>query len=444
MSGEEEKRVLNDFSAEVKASVPLWLEPVRKNPSAETLQVALGNLLRLEKKTRLASDIDSTLELTKTIVSLCRELNEWKTLEEHITLLCKRRAQVPKVIQAMIQQAYAMIEETPNEEVKCSLIKTLRAVSDGKIYVELERARMTRMLANMEEKAGRVQEACTLLQETQAETIGSMEIKEKAELILEQIRLCLAVKDFIRAEIIMGKVTSKVLDNVDLQSLKLQFYNLAIQFYMNSNRYKDACKAYLHMFNTPLVQEDEKQWRPVLEKATLLCVLSPHDSEINDIMGRLTVEKKLERLPIYKNLLHEFVLTELMAWPLTNAEDFKQDEIFTDMEQGDVRWQDLRKRSIQHNLRVLAAYYTNLTYDRAAQLLNLSTQELEESLSHLVSEKKLFGKIDRPAGIISFAKKKTSTEELNAWASDIDSFLSLVEDTCHMIHRENMVHGITS
>jgi 26S proteasome regulatory subunit N5 len=252
------------------------------------------------------------------------------------------------------------------------------------------------------------------------------------------------VKDFIRAEIIMGKVTSKVLDNVDLQSLKLQFYNLAIQFYMNSNRYKDACKAYLHMFNTPLVQEDEKQWRPVLEKATLLCVLSPHDSEINDIMGRLTVEKKLERLPIYKNLLHEFVLTELMAWPLTNAEDFKQDEIFTDMEQGDVRWQDLRKRSIQHNLRVLAAYYTNLTYDRAAQLLNLSTQELEESLSHLVSEKKLFGKIDRPAGIISFAKKKTSTEELNAWASDIDSFLSLVEDTCHMIHRENMVHGITS
>ena len=39
-------------------------------------------------------------------------------------------------------------------------------------------------------------------------------------------------------------------------------------------------------------------------------------------------------------------------------------------------------------------------------------------------------------------KKQTSDEVLNAWVSDIDSLLSLVEDTCQMINRENMVHGI--
>jgi 26S proteasome regulatory subunit N5 len=439
---QEEKSKILDYAADVKRFVPEWLEPVRKNPSAETLGVALGLLLGLEKKARLASDYDSTLELTKTIVDICKELGEWKTLEAQITLLCKRRAQVPKVIQAIIKRAYEFVDETPSDEVKLSLLETLRQVSDGKIYVELERARMTRQLAEMEEKAGNLEKAATLMQETQAETIGSMEISEKADLILEQIRLCMEVKDYIRAEIIMGKVQTKVLEDEKMQDLKLKFYNLCITFYLHFNRYLDACKAYLHLFNTPVIQADEKQWISALEQATTLCVLSPFDNEVSDLMGRLSTEKKLERLPRFKALLDLFVRTELMPWPLANESEFKTDPLFSDMEQGDTRFLALHKCNIQKNLRVLAGYYTNITYARAAELLQLDTERLEEELSELVSAKKVHAKIDRPAGIICFVKKKSSVEELNAWATDIDSLLDLVEDTCHMINRENMVHGL--
>lgn len=41
------------------------------------------------------------------------------------------------------------------------------------------------------------------------ETYGSMEKKEKVEFILEQMRLCIAVKDYIRTQIISKKINTK-------------------------------------------------------------------------------------------------------------------------------------------------------------------------------------------------------------------------------------------
>lgn len=49
----------------------------------------------------------------------------------------------------------------------------------GKIYVEVERARLTHKLAMMKEAEGDITEAATILQELQVETFGSMERKEK-------------------------------------------------------------------------------------------------------------------------------------------------------------------------------------------------------------------------------------------------------------------------
>lgn len=47
----------------------------------------------------------------------------------------------------------------------------------------------------------------------QVETFGSMEKREKVEFILEQMRLCLAKKDYIRTSIISKKINTKFFDN---------------------------------------------------------------------------------------------------------------------------------------------------------------------------------------------------------------------------------------
>ena len=60
----------------------------------------------------------------------------------------------------------------------------------------------------------------------QVETIGVMKIREKAEILLEQVRLCLAKKDFIRAEIISNKVNTKALEGNDMQVHSWSFVSM--------------------------------------------------------------------------------------------------------------------------------------------------------------------------------------------------------------------------
>lgn len=47
---------------------------------------------------------------------------------------------------------------------------------------------------------------------------------KQVELILEQIRLCLAKKDYIRTQIISKKINTKFFEDEGTQDLKLKFY----------------------------------------------------------------------------------------------------------------------------------------------------------------------------------------------------------------------------
>jgi len=54
-----------------------------------------------------------------------------------------------------------------------------------------------------------------MLSAWQVETFGSMEKKEKVEFILEQMRLCLAKKDYVRTQIISKKINTKYFEDVE-------------------------------------------------------------------------------------------------------------------------------------------------------------------------------------------------------------------------------------
>jgi len=71
----------------------------------------------------------------------------------------------------------------------------------------------------------------------------------------------------------------------------------------------------------------------------------------------------------------------------------------------------------------------------------LSEKEMETELSELVCSKFLHAKIDRPAGTIKFGEKQTYTDRLNDWSGSISKMLDLVENTCHLIQKEQMVHA---
>jgi 26S proteasome regulatory subunit N5 len=81
-------------------------------------------------------------------------------------------------------------------------------------------------LAKIKEDEGDVTGAANIIQELQVETYGSMKKQEKVELILEQMRLCLSKKDYIRTQIISKKINTKFFDDdkLEIQQLKLKYY----------------------------------------------------------------------------------------------------------------------------------------------------------------------------------------------------------------------------
>ena len=84
-----------------------------------------------------AGDIGGTTELVTAMVEFCWEAKDLPKLNETISLLAKRRAQLKQAVTAMVQLASKYVEELTDEAAKLQLIETLRAVSEGKMFVEV-------------------------------------------------------------------------------------------------------------------------------------------------------------------------------------------------------------------------------------------------------------------------------------------------------------------
>ncbi|KAI8805251.1 PCI domain-containing protein [Cladochytrium replicatum] len=439
----QEVKMEKDFSAIVDQQMP----EIDLLAQSGKLQEALDKLLLLEKQTRSASDLASNSRVLIHIIKLCYNAGNWKMIGEYVVLLSKKHGMLKQAITKMVKEAITYLDSTPDLETKLSLINTLRLVTDGKIFVEVERARLTRMLSKIREDEGKIAEAADILQELQVETFGSMERREKTDFILEQMRLCLAKKDYTRMQIISKKISTKFFENKENHDLKLRFYELMIQHALHEEAFLSVCKYYRAVYDTPSIQEDESKWVQVLANVILFVVLSPYDNEQSDLIQRIYADSNLSKIPHEKDFVKCFITNELMRWPKMEevyGAALKQTFVFDKTtEEGKKRWETLHQRVIEHNIRVIAKYYTRITLKRLTQLLDLNTNDAQEFLSKLVVSKTIYARIDRPAEIVSFVPRKDANTVLNEWSRDINDLLELIVKTTHLITKEEMVHGIT-
>ena len=438
-----------DYSSTVEEKLPIAQTLAKDGKLNEALEMLLG----LEKQTRTGADMMSTSKILVAIVNMCYDAKDWTLLNEHIIMLTKKRSQIKTAVTKMVQQCYSWVkdEKLPNKEVELKLIETLRTVTEGKIYVEVERARLTHRLAQIQENSGDVAAAAKTMQDLQVETYGSMEKKEKVELILEQMRLCLATKDYIRTQIISKKITTRFFENTEHQELKLTFYKFMIELDQHEGTYLNICRHYRAIYDTPCIQEDEEKKLDTLKNMTLYVILSPFDNEQSDLIHRILTEKALNKIPTYKVLLEQFTNLELIEQKkfseLYEAElkkglkHSKPTNVFDEKtELGRQRWADLKKRIVEHNIRIMATYYTKISLKRMAELLALSEAEAEDFLSTMVVKKSVEAKTDRLDGIVDFTKHQDPNDMLNSWSHSISELLSMVMKTTHLVNKEEMVH----
>ena len=111
------------------------------------------------------------------------------------------------------------------------------------------------MLAIIKETNGLVEEAADM-QEVKVETFGSMDKREKVEFILEQMRLCLAKKDYTRTQILSRKISPKFFQDIGTEDLKLKFYKQMIEVDIQNDAYLSISKHFWEIYNTKMIQDD--------------------------------------------------------------------------------------------------------------------------------------------------------------------------------------------
>jgi 26S proteasome regulatory subunit N5 len=417
----------------------------------ESPEAAVERLLSLERVNRMAAAGPETSAVCVAVIRVFSNLKDWKAVGEHVVLLSKRRAQLKAAVTKTVQEAMTYLDVVTDDADRLTLLETLRDVTAGKIYVELEGARLSRRLAKLKEDKGDVEAAAEIMQELQIETFGGMERSEKFDFILEQMRLCLEKNDFIRGAIIAKKIIPRQLNKDEFDQEKLRFYSLMIRIHARNRDYMGICRAYLERYETATCKADEALWSRELRLASLFLILSPRDSMQSDMLHRVRAYKDMSKLDTYGDLLKMFATDELIGWPhlverfgaeLTSVVSLAAMEAKTE----DVDWKiALKERCTEHNLRVVSKYYTRIRLHRLAELLDQTEDDTERKLAAMVADKKaLWAKIDRPAKIVSFAKPKNADTTLNAWATNVTSLLDIVERTCHLVGREMMVHNVKS
>lgn len=229
-------------------------------------------------------------------------------MNDQVLVLSKKHGQLKQAITKMVQTVMGFLDDTPSLEVKLSVIESLRTVTEGKIFVEVERARVTKILSDIKKEQGDLRAATDILCELQVETFGSMERREKTEFILAQVALCIEVKDWTQAGILSRKISTKYLARKpkktpeqlekeekerqkkrdrgeevpevkedDTTDLKLRYYEQQIILAKHDDKYLEVCKYYRQVLDTEAVEEDPSKLHPVC--ASSHCAVSASKSK---------------------------------------------------------------------------------------------------------------------------------------------------------------------
>ena len=317
-----------------------------------------------------------------------------------------------------------------------------------------------------------------------------MSRREKTEFILEQVALCIENGDWTQAGILARKISTRYfarkpkktageiekakkekeerdrmrsdgtvgdmaeepIDD-DVTDLKLRYYEQQITLAKHDDKYLEACKNYRQVLDTEAVENNPDQLNASLARVIYFILLAPYDNEQSDLLHRIFQDSRIQTsCPTEAHLIKLFTVPELMRWPAIEENygpHLTSTDIFSATEKAEgkddkahQRWLDFRKRVIEHNVRVIAKYYTRIHFSRLTTLLDLPAQETEKYISDLVTSKTIYARIDRPAQIVSFEKTRDADEVLNEWSGNMKSLLGLLERIDHLITKEEMMARI--
>ncbi|EPY36337.1 26S proteasome regulatory subunit N5 [Strigomonas culicis] len=437
--------------------------PVLLRSSNASLEDIIAEVLQLEKITRLGGDVASTKRLTVEILRIYRVQKDIDKMLEMLDVLMRKRAQTKPVQSAMIAECSVVLHDGSLSKGKEEeVLGRLAHSTENKIHVELEHARFTIELAQLHEAAGRKRSAYDMLRALQIETITNMPRLEKLDALNCQIRLCLELEDYEHAPLISRKINYRALGREEAQEKKMVYFDLMRQYYAKKNSFFNIGRCWYETYLT--VKETDKKLT-ALSNAALHYLISEHSSakELEDMAectafcpgtkmaDRATalseickrLKSDLEDLPLLYFLLQRFNSIELMRGKIgsrlhelcnTHAELIHFPE----------RQKLLHDRCSEHDLMVVARFYSRIPLQRLGQLVGLSPEHAEAFIMTMVTNGTLYAKMDRVDGLVVFQPPKNATQVVASWNENVDRSVTLLDKISHLITKERMLHNMAA
>ena len=429
--------------------------------------VELKKLIDEEKVSRLENEFETNRKLTKKILETLHNRNDFPNFLKLFEYLTQRRNQSRESIISMVK--YCINDILPNlkdEKDSSELLNTIIRVTEGKIFVEYEYSQAIRKMTEIYLKNKNIEEAAKLIQDVQIEAFGSLESDYKIDYILFQMQVLIEKGDYIRTLIVSNKIKRNHLDDEGIELLKIRFFRLMILYHIHEKKYLEASKCYKTLYdfvksiNDKLVEaeKEHKEIKPkilenyiqaknendlvkLFENYVLYLSICPPELETKNMLNELIIKYKKE-LDVNKNIL--YVVEKRLSDDIILIDNnlfnrYKDFDIFINNE-------DLlklfRKYWIQHDLSLFEKFFGKIHIERISQMTLVPDDEIESELADMVVNNYIFARINRIEKIVNFRKKTDHHDVLDNFNYDMDNMLKKIEETCHLINKEYLKHGI--
>jgi 26S proteasome regulatory subunit N5 len=134
------------------------LEQSQTLATSGQLREALALLAALEKRCRVGNDSPNLVRVCEASLQYCKDAGEDELLITTLQTLATKRSQKSKAVLALVHKSlpwcisdqYTPLAVTEDKKpARENLVTALRDISDGKLFLEAERARLTRALATI-------------------------------------------------------------------------------------------------------------------------------------------------------------------------------------------------------------------------------------------------------------------------------------------------------
>jgi 26S proteasome regulatory subunit N5 len=429
--------------------------------------VELKKLIDEEKVTRLENEFEKNRTLTKQILEILHNRNDFPNFLKLFEYLTQRRNQSRESIISMVKYCINdILPNLKNTKDSSELLNTIIRVTEGKIFVEYEYSQAIRKMTEIYLMDNNIEEAAKLIQDVQIEAFGSLESDYKIDYILFQMQVLIEKGDYIRTLIVSNKIKRNHLDDEGIELLKIRFFRLMILYYVHEKKYLEASKCYKILYdfvksiNDKLieVEKDHKEIKPkiidnyikvkkendlvnLFENYVLYLSICPPELETKNMLNELILKYKKE-LDINKNIL--YIVEKRLSDEIILIDDnlfsrYKDFEIFK--KNADLL-KLFRKYWIQHDLSLFEKFFGKIHIERISQMTKVPIDEIESELADMVVNNYIFARINRIEKIVNFRKKTDHHDVLDNFNYDMDNMLKKIEETCHLINKEYLKHGI--